>query len=814
VKASLSQPWTLSAEGGEVPPELSGVTVTATVPGCVHTDLLDARLIPDPYLDENEAALAWIGRTPWRYATTVLQPPPAGGERIELVFDGLDTVCEVAVSGQRLGSPRNMHRTHRFDITSLVRAEGNDLVVEFAPQLDAAEQASLEQGPRVHTNVHPFNAIRKMACNFGWDWGPDLVTAGIWRPVHVHRWHTARLGDVRTLVTVEGDIGRVEVHVDVVRAPTTSGDATLRLRAEVGGVSAEVSVQRAEAVVTFEVPGVALWWPRGHGDQPLHDLLVTLVHGDEQLDRRERRIGFRSVALDTSPDEHGTAFTLLVNARPILVKGANWIPDDCFPSRVDPARYARSIGNAADAGMNLLRVWGGGIYESEDFYDLCDELGILVWQDFLFACAAYAEEPPLGDEVAAEATEAITRLSSHPSLVIWNGNNENLWGHVDWHWPEQLGSLSWGKRYYLDVLPRLLAELDPTRPYCPGSPWSFDESHHPNDPSHGTTHIWDVWNELDYTAYRSRVPRFVSEFGYQGPPSWATLTRAIHDDPLRPRSPGMLAHQKAEDGHLKLARGIAPHLDLPTEMEDWHWATSLQQARAVTFGIEHFRSWQPVCAGIIVWQLNDCWPVTSWAAVDGDGRRKPLWYALRRAYAERLLTIQPRDGGLALVVCNDTDTAWDGRAEVRRLTFGGHERAVTTLAVSAAPRSTEVVQLADALVSEAGRHDEVLVAEVGAERALWFFAEDRQLALTDTWKATSAERTTTGYAVRVTAEVLQRDVSLLADKVDPDAVVDEMGVTLLPGESHTFHVRSTKEVDPQRLLDPQVLRSTNQLVHH
>ncbi len=249
---------------------------------------------------------------------------------------------------------------------------------------------------------------------------------------------------------------------------------------------------------------------------------------------------------------------------------------------------------------------------------------------------------------------------------MWNGNNENLWGHEDWGWKAELGDLTWGRGYYLDVLPRLLARLDPTRPYSPGSPWSFDESRHPNDPDHGTMHVWDVWNREDYTVYRDYRPRFVSEFGYQGPPSWATLTRSLHDEDLGPDSPGMRAHQKAEGGDLKLARGIAPHLPVPADpvadIEDWHWAMQLQQAHAVAFGIEHFRSWHPRCAGTVVWQLNDCWPVTSWAAVDGDGRRKPLWFALRQAYADRVLTIQPRDGGLALVAGNDTDERWTVRS--------------------------------------------------------------------------------------------------------------------------------------------------------
>ena len=827
MRSVLDQPWTLTPTGGAVPDELASIEVPATVPGCVHTDLFAAQRVPDPYLDVNEAGLQWIGRTSWRYRTHLSETVPAPGERVELVFGGLDTVCEVRLDGHLLGSPRNMHRTHRFDVTSLLRVEGGDLVVDFAGQLDAAEAMSMEQGPRVHTNDHPFNAIRKMACNFGWDWGPDLVTAGIWRAVHVERWHTARLADVRTLVTVSGSetgcAGRVEVHAFVVRAPgATVAPLTMTVAVE-GAEPVTAAVTTGSMVVGVHVPDVPLWWPRGHGEQPLRDVVVTLSTtgpegadgasaGAVELDRHDRRVGFRTVTLDTTPDAVGTPFTLHVNGRPILIKGANWIPDDCFPSRVDRERYARSIGNAVDAGMNLLRVWGGGLYESDDFYDVCDEVGLLVWQDFLFACAAYAEEPPLAAEVTAEATEAITRLSAHPSLAIWNGNNENLWGHEDWGWKEELGDLSWGHGYYLDLLPRLVARLDPTRPYSPGSPWSFDESRHPNDPSHGTMHIWDVWNQRDYTAYRDYVPRFVSEFGYQGPPAWSTLQRAIHDDPLTPTSPGMINHQKAIGGSDKLTTGIGPHLELPTGMEDWHWAMQLQQARAVAFGIEHLRSWQPICQGAIVWQLNDCWPVTSWATVDGDGRRKPLWFALRHAYADRLLTIQPRGTDLVLAFCNDTDEPWITRAALCRLRFDGGQRAMTTVPVDVPPRSTVTVPLPRALTTDVDRATDVLLAEADDVRTLWFFDEDLRLDLVDAWKTTSAERTATGYAVHVTADGLQRDVCLLVDKVDREATVDEQLITLLPGESHTFRVTSSAEVDPAAFLDARVLRSTNQLI--
>ncbi len=808
--------WTLRALDGPTPPEVAGRDIAATVPGTVHTDLLAAGLIPDPYLGTNEQQVAWVGRTGWRYAATLDAAPPADGECVELVLEGVDTVAEVRLDGVVLGEPRNMHRTHRYDVTAALaaaRGAGVELVVDFAPQLTAAEEASQAQGPRVHTNAHPFNAVRKMACNFGWDWGPDLVTAGLWRPVTLQRWAGSRFGTVRTLAGGHDGTGHLEVHAEV-RGPVEEG---LTLRVACAGVETTVEVDAGSAVVTLDVPDVTHWWPRGYGDQPLYPVVTTLERRGHVVDTHTRRVGFRTVSLDTTPDAHGTPFVLSVNDRPVLVKGANWIPDDCFPHRVDRERYAARIADATDAGMNLLRVWGGGLFESDAFYDVCDEEGVLVWQDCLFACAAYAEEPPLRDEVVAEVTEAVTRLSPHPSLVVWNGNNENLWGYEDWGWGRELAGRTWGRGYYLDLLPRLIGALDPTRPYSPGSPWSFDEHLYPNDPRHGTTHLWDVWNRLDYTAYRDSVPRFVAEFGYQGPPAWTTLTDAVHDDPLTPTSPGMANHQKAEEGDLKLSRGIAPHLDVPPvvtaeDMDTWHWAMSLQQARAVAFGLDHLRSSHPICAGMVIWQLNDCWPVTSWAMVDSAGRRKPLWYAVRRAYAPRWATIQPRDGHLALVLDNDTDEPWDARLQVSRRAFDGHERSVTMTHTDVAPRSTATVPLAPALTTDAAAADEVLVAAGDGVRALWFFAEDRDLHLVDRWESARAERTTDGYAVHLRAATLMRDVTLLVDKVAADATVDDAMVTVLPGETVTFRIRSGQDVDPHRFLDPHVLRSTNQLV--
>lgn len=817
--------WSVTALGGPVPPTVQRITVPATVPGSVHTDLLSAGLIPDPYLDGNEKLLSWIGLTDWRYSTTFAWNP-AGADRVELAFGGLDTVAEIDLNGVRIGATRNMHRSYTFDVTARLKAGLNELVVVFRSPVREADAASLSLGYRPHVNHHPFNALRKMACSFGWDWGIDTTTSGLWKPVTLVSWSTARLGTVRPIATVAttaaGTDGLVEVHVDVARAT----DAPLLVTATVAGVSHTVDLPAGAttATVNLTVPDVDLWWPVGYGEHPLYDLDVILHEtGTSELDGTaldgsHSRIGFRTVELDTTPDAAGTPFTIVVNGTPVFVRGANWIPDDAFLHRVTRDRYSDRLDQAEFANMNLIRVWGGGIFETEDFYDLCDERGLLTWQDFLLACAAYAEEDPLASEIEAEARENVARLAAHPSLVVLNGNNENIWGHEEWNWKLRLDGKTWGAGYYYETFPAIVAELAPHIGYTPGSPFSPGEAgalqseRFPNDPEHGTMHIWDLWNQRDYPAYREYRPRFVAEFGWQGPPTWSTLTESIHDAPLTPESPGMLVHQKAAEGNVKLTDGLIPHLPLPDDIDDWHWAMSLNQANAISTAVEHFRSLSPHCMGSIVWQLNDCWPVTSWAAVDGYGRPKPLLYAIKHAYADRLVTVQPRDNGLAVALVNDSADAWAGELTVRRYGFSGDILAEYVEQVSVAARGTKTVVLPAAVADAADAGSELLRAELAGVRGHWFFAEARNSALVSVAPEVQAERTTTGYRVRITAAGLTRDLAVLVDKVDPAAVVDDMLVTLLPGESTVFTVTSALDVDPAAFAAAGVVRSTNQLI--
>ncbi len=801
--------WTVRVVDGPAPERIAGRSFAATVPGSIHTDLLAAGLIADPYLDDNEHLQAWIGACDWEYRTT-FDWSHDGSDRVELVFEGLDTVARVELNATVIAETRNMHRTYRAEVRSLLRNGGNELTVTFASPVRYADAQSLEQGYRPHVNHHPYNSIRKMACNFGWDWGPDVATVGLWRPVSLQSWSAVRLASVQPTVTVDGADGIATVRVEI----AATGASSCSARVSVGTVSRTVQFEPGETVAEARlvVTDAEVWWPVGHGEHPLYDLDVVLHAGDVVRDSWHGHLGFRTIRVDTEPDVSGTPFTILVNERPVFIKGANWIPDDAFVHRVDRARYEERILQAASANINLLRVWGGGIYESDDFYDVCDERGMLTWQDFLFACAAYSEEEPMRSEVEAEARDNIVRLMPHPSLVIWNGSNENIWGYQEWGWAKRLGDRSWGLGYYLDLLPRLLAELDPTRPYTPSSPFSPTDEHYPNDPAHGSVHLWELWNRQDYPHYRDNAPRFVGEFGWQGPPTWSTMTRSLSDSPLTPESPGMLVHQKAQDGNVKLIDGLVAHLPLPDDIDDWHWAMSLNQAVAVQTGIEHFRSLSPHCMGSIVWQLNDCWPVTSWAAVDGDGRPKPLLYAIKHAYADRLLTVQPRADVMIASVVNDTDEAWVGTAIIRRQRFDGTELASTAVDVDAPPRTTATIHLDLALATPDDAASELLEVTLGDQRALWFFAEYRDSRLEVPRLEVAASRFDGGYTVTVTAANLVRDITLLVDKLDGAARVDDQLITLLPGESVTFAVTSDALIEDAAWAAPTVLRSANQLV--
>jgi beta-mannosidase len=778
----LLSDWTLEAIGSTAPPHLQS-PFPVSVPGSAHAALADRGDIDDLTIEGREADQEWVSRTTWRYRTTV--PRPEGGaSAAELVFHGIDTVSTIFIDGVERLRTANMFRTYRVDVSAdLSRAASFDLAVEVAPALDVAEKAEARNPlPRPPEYSAPYNQIRKMACSFGWDWGPSTATAGLWQPVELATWGGGRIRalDLRATVT---NFPKVSAVADI---EGTAGTVSVEVCDSSGALLATADAPVFDGIgrCDVDVPRADLWWPLGEGAQPLYDVTVTLrdEHG-RVLDSQVRRVGFRTVEVVQTPDDIGRSFEVHVNGRRLWVRGVNWIPDDIFPERVTAQRYRTRLDQAAGAGVNLVRVWGGGRYEAEEFYDACDELGLLVMQDFLFACAAYPEDDATVAEVTGEATEAIIRLRHRASLAIWCGNNENLWGYVDWHWQEVLGERTWGAHYYYELLPALVRELD-GRAYIPGSPFSADGAH-PNDPNTGTMHIWAVWNDLDYEEYERFTPRFAAEFGYQGPATWPTMVRALGASTLDSTDPALAEHQKAANGSAKLQRGLDLHFPVPAAAGvAWYAAASLVQARAVRCAISHLRSLGGRCSGAIYWQLNDCWPSISWSVVDVAGRRKLAWYALREVFRPRLTTVTRTSDGPCLVAINDTDVEWSTEATVRGLGADeGHTEEL--LALRVAPRGTTSVPL-----TKHGAADVVVVDTDGADgaRVSRWLVDDLAVYLPGHDPHVEAALGGPGVRVTVHARGLLRDVCLLAEIAVPDAVVEPQLVTLLPGESVTFEV--------------------------
>ena len=771
------------------------------MPGCTHTDLLAAGLIPDPFIDANETLVAWVADGEWTYTTTfTVEDEVRGHEHIDLVFEGLDTLATVTLNGTEVATTANMHRTYRFDVAALLNDTENQLRVTFASATKYCDALREHEGDWPSASFErPSNFLRKMACSWGWDWGPWLTTAGIWRPVYLHGWNADRVVSVRPTASIDADDhGTVDLIVDTMGSATT---LNVRLWDPEGAVVAESEREFTGGLLELAIMAgtVRRWWPHTFGEQPLYTIEVELVHDGRTVDTWARRVGFRTVELDTSADAIGSAFTFVINDSPIFARGVNWIPDDVFPSRITAPQYRERLQQAKEANVDLIRVWGGGIYEDDAFYEACDELGLMVWQDFLFACAAYPEHL-LTEEVEAEARDNIARLMPHPSLVLWNGNNENIWGYFDWGWKERLQGRSWGAGLYFDLLPRICAELDPARPYWPGSPYSGSMEVAANADAHGCSHVWDVWNQLDYTRYRDHAPRFAAEFGWQAPPTWQTLRSSISDEMLAPDSPGMAHHQKATDGDLKLARGLAAHVGIPEDFDAWWFGTQLMQARAVTAGIEHFRSLRGHCMGTIWWQLNDCWPVTSWAVLDGDGVRKPAWYALRDAYRPQLLTVQPRGSALVLFAVNDSAGPWAVDGMVRRLRFDGTVLAEVAVSLTVAQLSVSSIELSADVAMPGDPSSEVLVADCGGQRTWWWFAPDHSSALAQ--PTLTATWTHEGGLLRgtITADVLVRDLTVYPDRLVAEATIDRQLVSLLPGESTVVTIGGLGDADPTLLL--------------
>lgn len=617
---------------------------TAVVPGCVHRDLLRHQLIPDPFWGTNEAEVQWVGEHVWEYRASFTVPAAALKEDlVELVADGLDTLATVIVNGREVATTENMFIGYRWDVKPLLRAGKNEIVIRFDSATDYIARERLEHRPVEYNDpVGRCSVIRKQQCQFGWDWGPRLVTAGIWRDIRLEAWSGNLLESVHVAQEHRPD-GTVVLRLTPEFAWPAAG-ATLRWK-----LSLEDSLVGEGSGSEIFVAKPQLWWPNDHGAQPLYTLEVTAIAEDATpMGRWARRIGLRTIILDRHPDQWGESFQFVVNGRPIFAKGANWIPAHSFPAGLTRDDYARDLRSAAEAHMNMIRVWGGGIYESEDFFDLCDELGLLVWQDFMFACTIFPGDEMFLESVQAEAQYQVRRLRHRASLALWCGNNEiealNTVGRDAGDLVKNPVLTRAYDAVFHQILPKVVAEVDRITSYWPTSPTSAwrktvaeaipYSAVKAEGEKRGDVHFWDVWHARhpvkDYEKY---LFRFVSEFGMQSYSSTATNATFCppHDDNVF--GPEMENHQKNRFGNQIILDYVSRQYRFPIGQESLIYLSQLNQAYCMQVGVQHWRRNMPRCMGALYWQLNDCWPVASWSSIEFTGHWRALHHVARRFFA-------------------------------------------------------------------------------------------------------------------------------------------------------------------------------------
>ncbi len=606
----------------------------AEVPGCVHIDLQRHGLIPDPFWGSNERLLQPLEEKDWVYRLDFTPGDEIWQrEHIELCAPGLDTVARLSLNGTEIATVDNMFIEHRFDVKASLKKGTNRLEIHFSsPMKYIRTRLDGEELVESCDPVGGSSRIRKQACSFGWDWGPRLATSGIWKPVFLQAWSGTRFESVQVVQKHTAD------KVELTLTPRMAGTHSGSVRGEISLRGKHIaSVKDNRAVI--ESPEI--WWPAGQGEQPLYEVKLEWIDPDGKVqDSWQRRIGLRTIELDRHPDEHGESFQFVVNGRPLFAKGANWIPADSFVTRVDRARYEQLLDDAVSAHMNMIRVWGGGIYEQDTFYDLCDEKGLLVWQDFMFACALYPGDKEFLDNVHAEAVCQVQRLRHHACLALWCGNNELEQLSQDVLQTEERRHAY--ESLFYDILPRVLKEYDTETAYWPSSPHNPDGYEHGhNNEAGGDAHFWDVWHmRKPVNEYEKKRFRFCSEFGMQSYCSPEVALTFCPPEELNIFSPTMENHQKNSAGNQIIFDYISRLFRFPRDYRALSYLSQLNQAHCMKVGVEHFRRCMPHTMGALYWQLNDCWPVASWSSIEYSGKWKALHYEAKRFFAPALLSVK------------------------------------------------------------------------------------------------------------------------------------------------------------------------------
>ena len=846
----LNAGWEFRAVNAAAHPE-AAAWHAAQVPGVVQTDLLAAHLIADPFSGDNESRLQWIGLADWEYRTTFqVDAATLEREHVDLVFDGLDTFAEIFLNDQQVLTADNMFRSWRVSVRPLLKPGPNTLrilfhspVTSMIPKVKALPYilpsvSTVNEGNEENVATAPYT--RKAAYQYGWDWGPRFLTIGIWKPVRLEIWDSARVANFHIQQRkITQDVAELSAELDIEASRSMLASVAInyagvefsnpsepkgrtRRPGEKGDDAAGPVVQQAIRLdpgtnhisIPLRIGSPKLWYPAGYGAQDRYRFSATVTANKAVIARAEVKTGLRSVELRRAPDQWGKSFTFVVNGIPIFIKGANVIPFDSFPSRVTPARYRQILQSARDANMNMVREWGGGIYESDVFYDLCDELGLMVWQEFMFGGDMVPGDLAFQQNVREEATQQVKRLRDHPSIVLWCGNNEIEAG---WQvWADRLAfkeSITPPQRervwqdyvvLFHDIIKSVVEQYGAPTPYWPSSP-SADFEEPSNSQDNGDMHYWGVWHALEpIDNYNLQDPRFMSEFGFQSFPELRTIASFAAPDERAIDSPVMMSHQKNHGGNERILTYMLREYPEPKDFASFVYISQVQQAEAIKVGAEHLRRNRPRTMGALFWQLNDCWPVASWSSIDYFGRWKALQYYARRFFADLLVSPFAHDGVVDIYVVSDRQQPVNAQLRTRLLSFDGKALSEKTQQVLVAPQSSGVFMSLNEkeLLAGADADRSFLVVELNvdgqlASRNELFFDRMRNLQLP---QKPPIEAMVTGsapnYTVTLRSPALARDVDLSFG--DLDTTLSDNFVDLLPGETTVLKVTSTATADELR----------------
>ncbi|MDY0342663.1 MAG: glycoside hydrolase family 2 protein [Lentimicrobium sp.] len=650
----------------------------ATVPGTVHTDMMANGKMEDPYYRMNEREVQWIDKVNWEYKSSFsVEATLLKRQNITLVFEGLDTYARVYLNGSLLLETNNMFRTWKVPVKSLLSQGENELRLEFlSPVIKGLSLMEIwgyplpgdndqsERGGMGPNKVSPF--VRKAPYHFGWDWGPRLVTSGIWKPVYLEAFDAATIDEIYVTTLSLSDKKATMQASMVTNKPLPSGQAlTLTVNGEKTGIE-KVITQENLTTVNFSIPNPKRWWPNGLGEQPLYKIGVQWANDGELLDDTVVNIGLRTLKLIREPDKSGESFYFEVNGRPVFAKGANYIPNDLFLPRVSPEKYEYIVRSAAEANLNMLRVWGGGIYENDIFYDLCDKYGIMVWQDFMFACSMYPGNADFLNNVRLEAEQNVQRLRNHACLALWCGNNEMeyAWaqGHEErgWGWKQLYNTAQRAQIWqaydtiFHHILPKVVTDYAPGQPYWHSSPSAGMGKLAKDDNTSGDMHYWGVWHGQEpFSAFRKYKARFMSEYGFQSFPEYNSVKRYTLPEDRDIESEVMAWHQRSGIGNLRIREYMEAEYKVPADIEEFLYVGQVLQAEAIGDAMRIHRAAMPYCMGSLYWQLNDCWPVASWSGIDYYGRWKAMHYKVKEACKNQIIYAVIEDNELKVYGIND-----------------------------------------------------------------------------------------------------------------------------------------------------------------